>query len=301
MSREAIQDRLGACPVEEMREAFADMDALERVAVEQEVLRLCTARAVLVGEFLAAHRDLRAALGPLVPELPAPVAVPAPADAVDSSGGDVVAPGPDIAATGDSPPDRPDTASDLGLPDPPGPDGEAAGRLERVLGLDGGTEFPGPPGVEPDDREVTVLPPPGTVSPVDSALQSAVQADGGAAPAVPEPIWEILFTAKRSDGAWLAMVRETAPPPLVLPALAPAEGKDAAALPPVLAPRPPESALVSAGERLAEGGPVVVSIDAAGVEIAPQPDGDAVALPWASGTSAVEPGRPDFLYLKEGE
>lgn len=262
ISPRAIQDRLGACPVEAMRAAWADMDALERVAVEQEVLRLCTERAVLVGEFLAAHRDLRAALGELVPGLPAPAVVPAVADAGETSSAAV--PGPDVAATEDAPPDEPGTVS-----------------------------VAGPPGNGAGDREIVDLPPPGAAS------QTAVLAGGGTAPSVPEPSWEVLFTAKRSDGAWLAMIRETYPAPLALPALLPADGETAVELPPVHVPRPPESVLLSEGELLAAGGPMVVRIDGLGVEIAEGAEGEAVALPWASGASATEPGRPDFLYLKE--
>lgn len=310
MSQEAIQDRLGPCPIEELREAWSDMEAVERAAVEQEVIRLCTERAVLIGEFLGAHRDLRAALGPLVPELPAPVAVPAAVETAETRG--VEKPGaesaglePDLAATGASPPDVADAVDAGSHPGPTSAGGEPLGQLADVLGIEGGAAAPGHPGDGDGGPPLRDLPPPGAASPENGAGGIAAL-DGTAAPA---PSWVVLFTAKRSDGDWLAMIRETDPPPLVLPALATAEGEGAIALPPVLAPRPPESALFSVGEPLAEGGPVVVRIDGSGVEIAPAVDGDAVSLPWApAGVQpwspvgpALEPGRPDFVAVKEGE
>ncbi|MDE0694942.1 MAG: hypothetical protein OXH76_03805 [Boseongicola sp.] len=284
MSLEAILERLGPCPVEELRQAWPEMETLERAAVEQEVIRLCTERAVLVGEFLAAHRDLRAALGPLVPELPGPV----PAPAAGRSRNDV-------------PPA--DQAADVAASpvDPSGQDGGLLERLSGTLGFEAVADAPNPPGDQAGDLPFRDLPPPGAVPPEGGDVRTTALGEADA-PAVPAGrSWEVLFTARRSDGAWLAMIRETNPAPLVLPALSPFEGEEAAALPPVLAPRPPESALVSEGEPLAAGGPVVLRINARGVEITPESDGDAVVLPWASGASAIEPGRPDFLFVKEGE
>lgn len=311
MTQEAIQDRLGACPIEELREAWSDMEAVERAAVEQEVIRLCTERAVLIGEFLGAHRDLRAALGPLVPELPAPVAVPGAVSAAETRG--VEKPGagsaglePDLAATGDNLPGVADAVDAAPPSDPPGAGGEPLGQLADVLGIEGGAVAPGRPGDGDGDPSLQDLPPPGAASP-ENVAGGIAALDGTAAPAGPS--WVVLFTAKRSDGDWLAMIRETDPPPLVLPALATEEGDGVVALPPVLAPRPPEAALFSEGEQLAEGGPVVVRIDGSGVEIAPAVDGDAVSLPWAPAGvlpwspvgPALEPGRADFVAVKEGE
>lgn len=321
MSVEAVQDRLGPCPIEELREAWSDMEGVERAAVEAEVIRLCTERAVLVGELLAAHRDLRAALGPLVPELPAPVVAPAAVEAAEILGAgsagaetaaeavetpDVGIPGaeaaavePDIAAGGDVPPDASDPVADVASTAGPGGAGEPFGQLADILGLEGGADAPGRSGDAGGDPSLRTLPPPGAALPEDEPGQATVL-DGAAAPVEPaEPSWEVLFTVKRSDGKWLAMIRETNPPPLVLPALATADG-DAPA-PPVFAPRPPESVLVSEDELLAEDGPVVVRIDRAGVEISPRSDGESEVLPWATGAPALEPGRPDFLYVKEGE
>ncbi|MYG80826.1 MAG: hypothetical protein F4187_03190 [Gemmatimonadetes bacterium] len=171
-------------------------------------------------------------------------------------------------------------------------------------GFEEGSGAPNPPGEPAVDQALRALPPPGAVPPPDDGtglVTATAEAAGPVAPAGPS--WEVLFTARRSDGSWLAMIRETDPPPVVLPALAPADGNgdEAAALPPVLAPRPPESVLVSEGELLAEGGPVVLRIDGAGVEISPRSDGDSEVLPWASGAPALEPGRPDFLYVMVGD
>ncbi|MXY16008.1 MAG: hypothetical protein F4Y57_03140 [Acidobacteria bacterium] len=316
MSLEAILERLGPCPVEELRQAWPEMETLERAAVEQEVIRLCTERAVLVGEFLAAHRELRAALGPRVPQVRGPVPAPAagsaaetapsaaaPADAT-ASGPDPAAsdaPGPGRETTDDVPPA--DQAADVAASpvDPSGQDGGLLERLSGTLGFEAVADAPNPPGDQAGDLPFRDLPPPAAVPPEEGDVRTTAlgEADALAVPAGRS--WEVLFTARRSDGAWLAMIRETNPAPLVLPALSPSEGEKAAALPPVLAPRPPESALVSEGEPLAAGGPVVLRIDARGVEITPESDGDAVVLPWASGASAIEPGRPDFLFVKEGE
>lgn len=305
MSQEAIQDRLGPCPVEELREAWSDMEAVERAAVEQEVIRLCTERAVLVREFLAAHRDLRAALGELVPELPAPVAGPGVSGAGDASSvavPDADAEGPELAATGDIMSDDPGPASEDASFPLPGPGGEPVEPLAGSLGFEEGKGAPNPPGEPAVDQALQAIPPPGAVPPPDDGTGLVTAPDEAAEPAAPAgPSWEVVFTARRSDGSWLAMVRETDPPPVVLPAIAQDEGEESAAPLPVLAPRPPESVLVSEGEPLAEDGPVVLRIDGAGVEIALRSEGDSVVLPWASGAPALEPGRPDFLYVKEGE
>lgn len=313
MSPEAIQDRLGPCPVEELRAAWSDMEAVERAAVEQEVIRLCTERAVLVGELLAAHRDLRAALGELVPALPAPVAVPAsvePAESLDVEGPEAETANlkPDPAATGDIPPDIPGPARAAAFSDPPGPGDEPVGQPADSVGLD---DLADPPALSREaggDPSQRTLPPPGAVLPGDETDQVAVL-DEAAVPAEPAgPSWMVLFTARRSDGEWLAMIRETGPARIVLPALSTATEGDAAA-PPVLAPRPAESALVSEGDPVPADGPVVVRIDGSGVEVAPGADGEtamlrwapAGALPWAPAGPTLEPGRPDFLYEKEGE
>ena len=65
----SVSDILGDCPVEELRAAWPEMEALEAAAVEQEVLRLCTERARVINEFLKAQRSLNEALnepGPAV-------------------------------------------------------------------------------------------------------------------------------------------------------------------------------------------------------------------------------------------
>ena len=59
---EHIAATLGGCPVDTLRAAWAGMDALETVAVNEEVARLCTARSEVISAYIAAQRDLNAAL-----------------------------------------------------------------------------------------------------------------------------------------------------------------------------------------------------------------------------------------------
>ena len=48
-----LRTTLGDCPVNALRAAWDEMDALEAVAVETEVLRLCTDRAEAINRLLA--------------------------------------------------------------------------------------------------------------------------------------------------------------------------------------------------------------------------------------------------------
>ncbi len=313
-SPQAVAERLGECPVENLRNAWADMEALEVVAVEQEVLRLCTERAELTAGFLKAHQELRTAVGDLLPPLPAAVAANLDADgsapsgvqatgAVDEPGINEATPDPMAGdAMGERVPTGPDAAAIAGGEGQAAPSGvheaesagEADGLLDRFassLGFKAEDAAPNPP----PEAEITTLPPPGAVS-AEVPAAAAV-----APPEPPEPSWQVLFTARGGDGAWLAALQEVNPPPLLLAPLPAADGEDVAALPSVLAPRPPLSVLLTVGERLSAAGPVIVRIDGHAVEVAQDPDGETETVPWVPGAAISEPGRPDFLFELEGE
>ena len=315
-SPQAVGDRLGECPVEDLRAAWSGMDALEAVAVEQEVLRLCTRRAELTAGFLKAHKELRAALGDLLPPSPAAAAATsgagesAPAGVETAVAADVTGPNeppPDLVAgeaNGERVPTGPDAVAVAGSEVQAAPSGvqeagsadEADGLLDRFassLGFEAEGDAP-PPSTGPEIVELgrRLL----RDAPAEETASAAV-----VQPEPAEPSWQVLFTARGGDGAWLAALQEVNPPPLLLAPLPAADGEDVAALPPVLAPRPPLSVLLAVGDRLSDGGPVIVRIDGHAVEIAPEPDGTAESVPWAPGDAISEPGRPDFLFELEGE
>lgn len=82
----SIAETLGTCPAELLRAAWFEIDALEAAAVEEEVLRYCTARAEAISEFLLTYGQLEEAvanhLSPVAPPPPVfpdpPAALPDP-------------------------------------------------------------------------------------------------------------------------------------------------------------------------------------------------------------------------------
>ena len=313
-SADTYADRLGDCPVENLRDAWSGMDTLEAVAVEQEVMRLCTERAELTADFLKAYNDLRGAMGDLLPPLPAAAAAAAVGEDGAALSGAGISGTTDVPGLGE---ERPDLATgdviDEGEPTDPAtvevagsegldapsevreadPADEAEGILDRVastLGFKSEEEAV----ATPSEPEIAVLQPPSAESAEITASAPLVT------PEPVEPSWQVLFTVRGGDGAWLAALQEVNPLLLLAP-LPATDGEDVAALPPVLAPRPPLTVLVGEGEPLSADGPVIVRIDGQAVEIAQDPGGKVEVVPWASGTMISEPGRPDFLFQLEDD
>ncbi len=63
---DSFRERIGECPVEQLRAAWGELSPLEGAAVEAEVLRLCTERAELINGFIRAQAGLDIALGGLL-------------------------------------------------------------------------------------------------------------------------------------------------------------------------------------------------------------------------------------------
>ena len=123
-----IRDRLGGCPAESLRAAYAELGPLQGAAVEAEVLRLCTERAEQIGRLLTAQAELDAALGGLAESrrgTTEPPAVCVPSDPVTAD----LPPAPPA-------PEEPPLPNDTGIRPDPGIEPGAAG---------GGEDEPPPP------------------------------------------------------------------------------------------------------------------------------------------------------------
>ena len=70
-----IRQMLGSCPIDELRAAWGETDVFEGVAVNEEVLRICTGWADDITRVVTAHREAEAAVAALL--APAEQAVPA--------------------------------------------------------------------------------------------------------------------------------------------------------------------------------------------------------------------------------
>ncbi len=70
-----IRQMLGGCPIDELRAAWGETDVFEGVAVNEEVLRICTGWADDITRVVTAHREAEAAVAALL--APAEQAVPA--------------------------------------------------------------------------------------------------------------------------------------------------------------------------------------------------------------------------------
>ena len=110
----SIVARLGDCPVEQLRQGWARLQSLEAVAVEEEVLRLCTERAERIALFLRAMETIDTALADSLPRPAAP-----PATTISDP---VPEPQPRPAPPQDAPPDpgaaRPAVSPEPGPPPP---------------------------------------------------------------------------------------------------------------------------------------------------------------------------------------
>jgi len=262
-----LSERLGDCPVESLRAAWSEMDALEAVAVEQEVLRLCTERAERIATFLAAQESIDTALAEVLPAAPA---VDAAASDPSSTGSDTPSARPDTGSNSDS-------ASDPSDPPVPSASGSsAAPDAASPAGIGAsGTSVAGVAGVSSADLPV---------------------------PPVAPPEWYVVFTARSGDGSWQAGILVEAPPPPPLPVEAqpgavPAPGAAEAAAAPVAPPPPPAPAsgsevlVLGAGDSL-PGGPPILDIDATGVRTASEPDGG--MLPWVPAPERSVPGDAEW-------
>ncbi len=85
----SLASRLGDCPVEALRRAWDGLDTLEAVAVEEEVLRLCTVRAERIAAFLTAQQEIDSVMSDLLPAGPS---VPGETPPVDTDPTDPVDP-----------------------------------------------------------------------------------------------------------------------------------------------------------------------------------------------------------------
>ncbi len=117
-----VSVRLGDCPVAALRRAWDGLDTLEALAVEEEVLRLCTDRAERIAAFLEAQGAIDTAMTGLLP--PPPDGGPGPDMSFDAEPVDPVlrpAPDSDPAAPTDIRTDREPGAPDRETIDSPTP------------------------------------------------------------------------------------------------------------------------------------------------------------------------------------
>ena len=89
-----IRQMLGSCPIDELRAAWGETDVFEGVAVNEEVLRICTGWADDITRVVTAHREAEAAVAALL----APAEQAVPADRTSGAGS-----GPADIAASDAP------------------------------------------------------------------------------------------------------------------------------------------------------------------------------------------------------
>ena len=240
-----VRATLGDCPVEALRDAWDGMDALEAVAVEAEVLRLCTERADAIAGLLERQTDLDAAVAVLRGRdgrPPEPVV------------GDMSIPMPDpaLAAMRTEAGTLRRRIADLELRDPASAAlpalREALARRERQLAAAAGDSDP--PATAQADAPVPDSLPEGT----DSAPPAPAVPEGPAPredPPPPAPTvsdWHVAWTARLGDGPWTAALSRT-----TVTWVEPPAGADGVLPPPFPSERPEGPFMVAVGGCLPDG------------------------------------------------
>ena len=322
---------LGNCPVTALRAAWGEMDALEAVAVDEEVLAICTRRAESVTRIMAVQRDFETELGALLapPDPAAPIPTSdkpirdistSDSSASDSSASD----GPGLIAL-QSEVDilsarvaelegKPERAAEL--PAARAALAEAQARLAEAKRNAGeipsqgevahtGAE-PNPaeqgPNTAPDPVVVDRRPdqPPGTGNLTGTIRQLVSDAQVS----LPEETlatetlaWTVIYTVRAGEGPWKAQVL--------------GEGSRAVMLPPLTdagEPRVEWQSFAEGPYLLGEGdalpgdpeGRIVAEITADGVMARPEMAVAEAVTPliWHQGADPMAPGRADWIVTK---
>ena len=171
-----LRTTLGDCPVVALRAAWGDMMPLEAVAVEAEVLRLCTERAEAINRFLGTQVELDAAVAGLH--------VPARDLRTSTSSG---------ASALNALRDENDTLR------------ARIKQLEIEPGTIQNPDSAAPPSSAPVDIAARPVPAPGfDIAPPGLPLRKAGILAADAATARTRKEWQVLYTVRAAEGPWRA-------------------------------------------------------------------------------------------------